>query len=155
MDATWNILDQSIAPTMEMIGAYIGSPQWDSLCNYIEVQYQVKPMIEYSCCSGQPGWNVKYKKAGRSLCTLYPMEGYYIALVVIGEKERERTELELPFFTNYLQQLYQDTRIFMNQKWLMIRVTNQDILEDVKQCITIRRPVKQNMKQEKRLKYSN
>ncbi|WP_423245054.1 DUF3788 family protein [Heliorestis acidaminivorans] len=26
--------------------------------------------MTYSKCSAQPGWNVKYKKSGKSLCTL-------------------------------------------------------------------------------------
>lgn len=139
MKEVWNKLDQSVVPTMDMIGAYIGSPLWENLCRYMEEQYRIEPVIEYSTCSGQPGWNIKYKKAGRALCTLYPMEGYYIALVVIGEKEREKMELELPFFTEYLQQLYQETQICMRAKWLMIQVKNDAILEDVKQCIAIRR----------------
>lgn len=145
MEAVWNKLDQSEEPTMDMISTYIGNPLWNKLCGYLEEQYQIKPSVEYSCCSAQPGWNVKYKKAGRSLCTLYPMEGYFIAMVVIGEKEREKTELELPFFTEYLQQLYRQTQIFMHQKWLMIQVTKEDVLDDVMHCIAIRRPLKKEV----------
>ncbi|KAB2952754.1 DUF3788 family protein [Heliorestis acidaminivorans] len=36
----------------------------------MEEAYQAKPHITYSKCSAQPGWNVKYKKSGKSLCTL-------------------------------------------------------------------------------------
>jgi hypothetical protein len=38
---------------------------------------------------------VKYQNSGKSLCTLYPMEGYFIALVVIGAKEEEEVEMAL------------------------------------------------------------
>lgn len=31
---------------------------------------------------------MKYRKSGRSLCTLYPMDGHFVALVVIGEHEK-------------------------------------------------------------------
>lgn len=90
----------------------------------------------------QQGWNVKYKKAGRTLCTLYPMEGFFIALIVIGERERLEIEFALPLFTEHFVRLYHDTKCGMGQKWLMIRVTDEVILDDVKQCIAIRRKIK-------------
>ncbi|PKM58269.1 MAG: DNA-binding protein [Firmicutes bacterium HGW-Firmicutes-3] len=135
----WDNTNGAFKPSIETIKAYVGSILFDSLCTFVETQYQVKPVLEYSKCSLQYGWNIKYKKSGRSLCTLYPMEGYFIALIVIGERERVEAEMTLPLFTEYLQQLYHETKIGMGQKWLMIHVTDQKILEDVKQCIAIRR----------------
>lgn len=131
-------MDKNETPTMEEITTYIANPLWNDLCQHIETQYQATPVYEYSGCS-VPGWNVKYKKAGRSLCTLYPMEGYFIALIVISERERTETELALPVFTEYLQQLYRETKTGMGQRWLMIDVTEDAVLDDVKQCISIRR----------------
>ncbi len=139
---TWDKTDGTQEPTLKIISAHVNSPLWERLCKHVEEQYQIKPVLEYSRCSLQQGWNVKYKKAGRTLCTLYPMEGYYIALVVVGERERAETELALPFFTEYLQQLYRETKTGMGQKWLMINVTDDAVLEDVKQCIAIRRGIK-------------
>lgn len=126
-------------PSMETISAYVNNPLFECLCEHVETEYQSKPVLEYSRCSLQYGWNVKYKKAGRTLCTLYPIEGYFIALIVIGDRERTETELMLPFFTEYLQQVYQETKSGMGQKWLMIDVTDDAVLEDVKHCIAIRR----------------
>jgi len=142
MTETWNVTDQTQEPSWQTIRNYIHNPLWENLCQHIEEQYQTQPAVEYSRCSAQPGWNVKYKKAGRSLCTLYPMEGYYIALVVIGQRERDEIELTLPFFTEYLQQLYHNTKMLMNQQWLMINVTDEAVLNDVKRCIAIRRASK-------------
>jgi AraC family transcriptional regulator len=120
----------------------VNSPLWEQLCTHLEDQYQSRPVIEYSRCSMEKGWNVKYAKAGSSLCTLYPLEGHFIALVVIGKREWEEMEALLPEFTPYLQQLYHATKTGMNQKWLMIDVTHGDVLEDVMQCIAIRRGIK-------------
>ncbi len=41
--------------------------------------------LEYSKCSLKPGWNVKYKKSGKALCALYPMEDYFIDAGEIGK----------------------------------------------------------------------
>lgn len=138
----WNRANGAQKPSLEAISAYVDSPLWERLCKHIEMEYQSKPVLEYSRCSMQYGWNVKYKKAGRTLCTLYPMEGYYIALVVIGEHERTETELMLPFSTEYFQQVYHETKTGMGQKWLMINVADEAVLEDVKRCIAIRRGIK-------------
>lgn len=139
-----SLLDGTKKPSIATIGTYVNNPLFEHLCNYVETEFQSKPVLEFSRCSLQYGWNVKYKKAGRTLCTLYPMEGYFIALIVIGDREQTETELMLPFFTEYLQQLYRETQTGMGQKWLMINVTDDAVLEDVKQCISIRRGKKKN-----------
>jgi len=68
MNNNWNKMDRSWEPTSEIVTAYVNNPLWSDLCRYVEAEYQVKPVFEYSRCS-MPGWNVKYRKAGRSLCT--------------------------------------------------------------------------------------
>jgi len=124
------------------ISKQVHSPLFDSLCSYLEETYQVKPVVEFSKCTMQYGWNVKYKKGGRSLCTLYPQEGSFLALVVIGTREMAEAEILLPFLTEYVQQAFAETKTGMQQKWLMIEVKNTEVLEDVKQLVALRRPAK-------------
>jgi hypothetical protein len=96
--------------------------------------------MSYSKCSAQPGWNVKYQKSGKSLCTMYPMDGFFIALIVIGAKEEAEVEAAaaLGQFTPYMTELYRRTAFSCGGRWLMIRVTDREILEDVKKLIAIR-----------------
>lgn len=124
------------------ISKQVHSPLFDSLCSYLEETYQVKPVVEFSKCTMQYGWNVKYKKGGRSLCTLYPQEGSFLALVVIGTREIAEAEILLPFLTEYVQQAFAETKTGIQQKWLMIEVKNTEVLEDVKQLVALRRPKK-------------
>ena len=136
---TWNEEFTKISkPASEQIHAHIGSPLWDEFCTFLESTYSVQPCIEYSQCSGAPGWNVKYKTGGRSLCTLYPREGYFTCLVSIGSKESMEAELLLSICTEYVQELYQATKPFNGARWLMIDVKSAEILHDVKQLIGIR-----------------
>ena len=107
---------------------------------YIEEAYRVKPQIVYSKCSVQPGWNVKYKKSSKSLCTLYPMAGYFITLVVVGPKEEEevRIGMDAELFTNYVKELYDKTAYSAMGRWLMIEVKDKAVLNDIKHLLTIR-----------------
>ncbi len=129
-------------PSLNDIAAFIANPLWGELCTYLESSYGVLPRIEYSTCSGAPGWNVKYKKSGRALCTLYPDAGSFIALVTVGRKEVTEAELLLTTFSPYVQALYARVKTFNGAAWLMIHVTDEEVLSDVKRLIALRAPLK-------------
>lgn len=139
----WNFLyDSSRQPDHENILNFIGSAGrlWLELKAHLEDTYHVPSKMSYSKCAAQPGWNVKYQKGGKSLCTLYPMEDFFIALIVIGTKEEAEVEaaLTLSVFTDEIQELYRRTAFSCGGRWLMIQVVNQAVLEDVKRLIAIR-----------------
>lgn len=127
-------------PLYEDIIQFIGkgAPMWSELLSYIEKEYHAQPKMTYSKCTAQPGWNIKYQKCSKSLCTLYPMQGFFIALVVVGAKEEEEVEMALGTFTPYIQELYHKTSFSCGGRWLMIEIKNTPVLEDVKSLITIR-----------------
>ncbi len=137
-----NLYGPDKQPGAADIAAYIKSPLWAELNQFLRDGYGVEPAYSYSRCSEQPGWNVKYKKAGRALCTLYPMPGFFIALVVIGTKEQQAAELLMPGLSEYTQKVYHGAGAVMGGRWLMLHVTDETILDDVKALIQLRREMK-------------
>lgn len=136
---TWSDeFTKEIRPEISDITKYINNPFWTLLCEFIENTYLIKPLIEFSKCSLAKGWNVKYKKGSRSICTLYPKKGYFTILISIGSNEVEETEFILPSCTSYLQEIYKNTNLFNGSRWLMIDVTSEEIFRDVKNLISIR-----------------
>jgi AraC family transcriptional regulator len=135
----WDKNNGNRKPFLETIDSYVNSYLWEQLREHLELAYQSYPVLEFSKCSAQHGWNVKYKKSGRSLCTLYPEVNHFFTLIVIGQHEQEEFERNLPFFSSYIQNLYHETKSGIGQKWLMIDVREDVVLEDVKRCIAIRR----------------
>lgn len=135
----WNALyPKDSQPTLSEISHTIASPLWEELCSHLSCTYGVSPTVEHSICSGAPGWNVKYKKGGRALCTLYPAQGGFTCLVSVGSREAMEAELLLSACTDYLRNLYWSTKTFNGGRWLMIAVTSREILEDVKRLIALR-----------------
>lgn len=63
----------------------------------------------------------------------------------IGQREASEAELLLPFLTEYVQQVFAQTKTGIGQKWLMIEVSNTAVLEDVKQLIALRRSTKETV----------
>ena len=139
MPMSWNErYPKEIKPELDDIGAFVASPLWRRLCAQVEQTYGVKPLTEHSRCSGAPGWNVKYKKGGRSLCTLYPAGGYFTCLVAIGGGAAAEAELALNTYSDYTRALYQRATPFNGSRWLMIDVRDEHILADALALIDIR-----------------
>ena len=143
----WNeLFDAERIPFIEDVREYIGEakPIWDELVLYIEETYKAKQHLDYSKCSAQPGWNVKYKKSSKTLFTLYPMPNYFIALVVVVAKEECVVELAMQagVFLEYVKDLYQKTTFSAMGRWLMIDVKDIEVLGDIRNLIKIRMPTR-------------
>ena len=135
------ILDRKRTPDMQAIEDTIegaAKTRWKSLLGFIEGEFNAKPQISYSVCAGKPGWNVKYKKGGKALCTLYPEKERFIALVVLSSGDMDVFDLVKSSYTDDLNALYENCKPFNGTKWLMTSVTDDDILEDVKKLLKLK-----------------
>ncbi len=129
---------QDHAPAFEEISSFVDSALWNEAREALEGGFQVAPRLEYSRCSMQKGWNVKYKKGGRSLCTLYPMAGHFLALVVIGQREEAGMPFVLPKLNEGTQALYHRTPSLMGGRWLMLKVEDEAALADLISLVRLR-----------------
>lgn len=131
--------DFSHIPTECEMKEYINNDLWEDFSQYMKNTYNVIPIFEFSKCSLEYGWNIKFKKSGKTLCTVYPRENYFTVLVVIGKREKEAFENIYPSFSYDIQQIYEETKEGNNQKWLMIDLEDDDKrYEDVKEIIGIK-----------------
>lgn len=135
-----DIQDRGYCPTLEDIGEYIKNPVFTQFCTDMKTRYNCNEKIEFSSCSWEFGWNVKFKKSGKNLCTIYPREGYFTVLVVIGQKEMEAVHAVLEECTPELRDIYMQTKTGNGQKWLMIDLEDKEkMYSDIFRLIDIRR----------------
>ena len=135
-----DLQSKSICPSLEEISDYVGNPVFMQLCLEIRSTYSCVEKIEYSSCSLEKGWNVKFKKAGKALCTIYPKERYFTVMVVVGQKQKAFVEAMLPECTLQLREIYDNTREWNGQRWLMLDIEDKDSLyNDLLSLIQIRR----------------
>lgn len=135
------VMDKTHSPSMDQIASYFeenAGKLWQEMLSFIETGFKAKPKIAYSICSGKPGWNVKYKKGSKALCTLYPEKDCFVALVVLGQGDREAFDLFRGEYCDYITGLYDKATLFNGTKWLMIRVADQTVFEDVKKLILMK-----------------
>ncbi len=135
------ILDRTRTPDMQAIEDTIegaAKTRWQSLLGFIGGEFNAQPLITYSVCSGKPGWNVKFKKGGKALCTLYPEKERFIALVVLSSGDMEVFDRIKSSYTDDLNALYEGSKPFNGTKWLMTSITDDAILEDVKKLLKLK-----------------
>lgn len=142
--APWDIVwPQHMKPGLSDIGAWVKNPLFEELAAWIETAYQVEPSIEFSKCSLDKGWNVKYKKGSKSLCVLYVRSGSFAAMVTLNAKQLLELEPLLSTFSGSFRKLYEKTSLFNGGKWLLVDVKEPAQLEEVQRLILMKaKPVK-------------
>lgn len=131
--------NKDYCPSLEEIGAFIRNPAFPQFCAELMETYSCGEKIEYSACSMERGWNVKFKKSGKTLCTIYPREQYFTVMLVIGRKEKESFEAILPDCCPALLEIYNRTKEGNGQRWMMIDLEDRDELyRDVFRGIAVR-----------------
>ena len=81
----FEMLNKEIPPTESDLTDFVGTELFSDLHNHLCESYEVRPKPAYSDCAMDKniwrGWNIKYQKNGKSLCTIYPQKGYFLVLV--------------------------------------------------------------------------
>ena len=126
-------------PTEYEMKQYINNTLWENFCEFMRNTYNTKIKFEFSKCNWEYGWNVKFKKGSKSLCTVYPRENYFTILIVIGKREKKLFEDMFSSFSSDIRKIYKETSEGNGQKWIMIDLENKDKkYEDVKKIIELR-----------------
>ncbi|MEI8199082.1 MAG: DUF3788 domain-containing protein [Eubacteriales bacterium] len=125
-------------PDWEQIESFVSSPYWSEFTGWIGDSYHVTPVIEYS--KEQQGWNIKYKKGSKALCTVYPDEGRFTVLVVVPPRMEPQAESLLHSLNKKTREIFGRAQPMAIGRWLMLPVESPDSLEDVMKLIVLRVP---------------
>lgn len=135
-----DITDKNHKPNMTELTEYIGNPIFGELCDAMDSRYKALVSVEYSGDSVLPGWNVRFRKGGKTLLRLYPKKGYFTVLTVVGSKEKDRVEEALPQMSDAIRGIYEGTAEGMGQRWMLIDLCEADVLyENVLRIADFRR----------------
>lgn len=124
-------------PTPEEIRSALGScfPLWERLTGFIEKSYQTEGVWS-SWGPAKHGWNIRYRRNGKSLTALHPQQKRILAQIVLGKAQAERAlQLELGEKTlRILREAPQER----DGRWLFIPVTGKSDVEDVEKLLLIK-----------------
>ena len=134
------LLDEEETPTEGKISAAIGTRRaklWEEIRGFLEKNYDFQPELQFY--GPDYGWCYRYRRKGKTLCTLFPEMKAFTVLVTLGKKETDDVENNPSVFNKKTQKLFADTHQYHDGKWIYKRVLNKSDLADVKSLITIKK----------------
>jgi len=137
------LLDKKCIPTELEINDYIGEEAlvpWNEIKSFLESNYDFQPELDYG--GANYGWSIRYRRSGKSLCTLYPEKNAFTILIVLGRKEAEKALEVIDTFHEYIANFLTGTTQLHDGRWLWIRVTDDGITDDIKTLIQIKKKPK-------------
>lgn len=135
------IKNQLVEPSLKQILDYMNDyarENWKDISNFFENEYKATPSVSYSSCSAMPGWNVKYKKGSKSLCTIYPDKEYFTILLVVNNDAVNKIMQEESKYSKYFLDVIRNSGSLNDCKWLMIGVDDSLVVEDIKRVVNIK-----------------
>ncbi len=138
------MLNKEHRPSKELILETIGetAPYWLDLNRYIKASYDFEPELVFY--GKKYGWTLRYRKSGRTLCSLFPETEAFSTLIVLGKKEAEKALAVLDGFNAKIRAVLQNTDQLHDGRWLWIRVLDPDDVEDLKKLLRIKKRPKFN-----------
>ena len=134
------MLDKDHQPTDSEILNTIGdSAPWLELRQYLESSYDFSPELVYY---GKYGWTIRYRRSGKTLCSLFPEKGAFTALLVLGKKEAEKALSMKDQFNASVRELLDNTEQRHDGCWLWIRVLKQSDIIRIKELLRLKRKPK-------------
>lgn len=130
--------DPTLSPTFAQIDAFLATPLWYRFRTWLVSTYPVKPVFAFSKCSLAYGWNIKFQKGRKTLCTVYLQDNGFTVMVVVANKQASLVEEALPTFCEAVRNTYNTTTEGNDQRWLMLNVTDPAILDDIATLLAIR-----------------
>lgn len=110
---------------------------WQKLCAAIDEKYDMDRIWS----SGGKAWTYeyKYRRGGKTLCSLYARENRMGFMVILGKDERAKFEAARNNYSELVQKIYDETKTYHDGKWLMFEPIDTSLFGDFVQILAIKR----------------
>jgi hypothetical protein len=138
------MLDKEHPPTAKAIADYLGkdaAAAWDDITAFLAANYDFAPETVFG--GRKYGWAVRYRRSGKSLCTLHPEKGAFTVLIVLGGKETERALAALSDFSPGVADTISGAKQYHDGRWLWLRVIKKNEAADIKRLLQIKKKPRQ------------
>jgi hypothetical protein len=136
------MMDGTHAPIEREIEDFIGEPArgaWVNLTRFLKENYDIEPEMIFD---KKHGWDVRYRKSGKTLITLTPEKGAVRILIVLGREESEKALSMRNELSPKMYDLIESTKQLHDGRWLWIRLFQTKDAEDIEKLLPIKRKPK-------------
>jgi len=136
-------MDKAREPTEEEMMSFVGEKAkaaWTELRQFIEDNYDFMPETVFY--GAKYGWTVRYRRSGKTLCSLFPEKGGFSVLLVLGRKDSEKALSMRDELSTRMNTILRSTEQLHDGRWLWIRVLVMNDVDDVKKLLQTKRKPK-------------
>jgi hypothetical protein len=136
------MMDGSHAPDEKEITEFIGEPAngaWMKLRQFLRENYDIVPEMMFD---KKHGWDVRYRKSGKTLVALTPEKGAVRVLIVLGREESEKALSMRKELSPKMYRLIENTKQLHDGRWLWARLLQTKDAEDIEKLLPIKRKPK-------------
>ena len=136
------MMDGTHAPSEREMADFVGEPArgaWVKLRRFLEENYDIVPEMMFD---KKHGWDVRYRKSGRTLITLTPEKGAVRVLIVLGREESEKALSMRDELSPKMCKLIENTKQLHDGRWLWIRLFHTKDADDVEKLLPVKRKPK-------------
>lgn len=110
---------------------------WKELCTIIDEKYE----MDHLWAKGGKTWNYeyKYRRGGKTLCTLYARENDIGFLIIFGKEERAKFEVIRENLSEDVQKIYDESKTYHDGKWVMYHPVNTSMFDDFLKLLAVKR----------------
>ncbi len=124
-------------PARKEIEGVMGA-KWDlfrQLTDFMDAAYRMKG--DWAHGGKNYGWNIWYRKSGKTLMNLFPQKGYFVAQVVLGKEQVEKAS-GLTLGAN-VKDVFTRAPQFHDGRWLYIPVRTKRDVKDIQELVQLKR----------------
>lgn len=112
-------------------------PVWRRICQAIDERYDMERVWD----KGYRDWvyEYKYRRGGKTLCTLYAKSQTIGLQIIFGKDERAKLEAERSSFSQESLRIYDQAATFHDGKWVMYLPQDDTVLSDWMKMLYIKR----------------
>lgn len=82
---------------------------------------------------------LKFRQGKKTIVSINFLDDHYDIQVIFGKKERDKFEFIRENFSDRIQNIYDNSKVYHDGKWMMFSVYDKDFFEEVKSMILIKK----------------
>lgn len=110
---------------------------WQGVCELVESEYEMDTLWNHIGKAWE--YEYKYRRGGKTLCTLYAKENCFGFMIIFGKLEREKFEAERENYSKEIVDMYDSSKTYHDGKWMMFEPTDSSLFDDFKRLLAIKR----------------
>ncbi|WP_312810972.1 DUF3788 domain-containing protein [Sedimentibacter sp.] len=110
---------------------------WTELCQLIDTKYDMDTLWN----KGYREWvyEYKYRRGGKTLCTLFAKENCIGFMIIFGKDERVKFDAGRENYSEDVQKIYDEATTYHDGKWIMFNPVDTSMFNDFSQLLGIKR----------------